>query len=475
MTLPSLLGVPVPIIAASVFAICIWALVLALALSRRNDPPELATAWLILLLAVGPALFVALTSQTQTTVITSGLPLSFGARATVYATYAGLLFFSLAFWLTPHGASRTPRPVLALGLAGVALLPEVSSRLNGYSDNYSTVSVIYALVLITAACSSLRPMTWIPRLQMLLLVLVAVSLFVALSGYTLGYDPILEKGERAWLPIGQVAGILFHPNVAALVAVTSALLYLLPVRGRIPTWLGVGASVLLLVLTQSRSGWLAMGFALVAVRATRFPGRPSSGVVLKYLTIGVLLTLGLAPIFVPGDFQYLLSRAAQVGGLGSTGRSDVWPLLLDTFEKSPLLGGGYSVFDPASRSAASGWAHGHNQVLHLAATAGIAGLLALSVAAAALWRLAWRTRMATEGVSLSILLAWLGYSIGEVPLRPSLTDPQAMCIVIGIVVVGMRWRATMKESDAKIVSTGADQQTEAPGTWVHGRDVGERP
>ena len=167
-------------------------------------------------------------------------------------------------------------------------------------------------------------------------------------------------------------------------------------RGRKVT---VAVLVLLLVaagfISGSRSGWLAMGGAIVIVGAlglldrrgralaARAWGQPTFRFTL--VAVAVLVAIAAA-IFGPR----VIDRLAQ----GDAGRPELWATALRMFEDAPLFGSGpgsWMIRRVAYQEAGElNWyqPHAHNQYLQTAAEFGIVGLLAGIIAfGAVVWLL----------------------------------------------------------------------------------------
>lgn len=222
-------------------------------------------------------------------------------------------------------------------------------------------------------------------------------------------------------------GLAPHANSLA----PLALLYLILaywVRGKNP-WhiLGVVSAAAVLVLSQSKTIWLAallIVFVIVVTRVSRQFGQELRSARIGWGTITALaayLGAGLMLLWMfsgeAGRVFHALMADSDVSTL--TGRTDIWRVTLDTWRKSPWFGYGPKLWDLEFRithGTLAAW-HAHNQFLQALGEAGIVGLVSMLIYMVALTYYAVRFAGPTRGVTLALLLLILSRTMTEVPIR----------------------------------------------------------
>jgi O-antigen ligase len=224
---------------------------------------------------------------------------------------------------------------------------------------------------------------------------VAVS---AISAYGFG-QVIGQNGPDSFMRGGilRVYGAFGQPNpFAAYMEFTVPLLLalvLIGLRARyrhlIGTALWVGMTIAtavgiaIVMLTQSRGGWLGLGAAMVVLLWV-FPLR------LRLLAVGAgVVLLGLVLLTPPGQsqkdrFQSSFSTDEPIltalVDTASTGREGLWGAAIGMLEDEPVTGMGAGEFDYHYRQYTTEWyqrvplGQAHNGYLHMAAQAGIPGV-----------------------------------------------------------------------------------------------------
>jgi O-antigen ligase len=148
---------------------------------------------------------------------------------------------------------------------------------------------------------------------------------------------------------GRLSGGVGDPNFTAAVLVSAVALSLFmalaPGRSRLYRIVMLGLSVLSLVavfLTQSRGGVVALG--VVFVVAIVFGGRARAQIVGVSLVVGSIGLIYLALLAPP----HALSRLSDLRAGGGTGRTDLWSIALQVFERHPVKGVGLENFQVVS-------------------------------------------------------------------------------------------------------------------------------
>jgi putative inorganic carbon (HCO3(-)) transporter len=220
---------------------------------------------------------------------------------------------------------------------------------------------------------------------------------------------------------------LIHPNVLAgslLIILPLALGWVLFGWSRLP-WierilfsLAALAMAGVVVITQSRGAWLALGAVLVALPVLRW--RWGWILLLLVAAFGILAALRLG-------FNPLIEAVASGGAIeGMNDRLDIWSRTVFMIQDFPLTGIGMGTFTqvadalyPFSLALPGTIYHAHNLFLQVAVDLGIPGLIAwlavLLVAAACAWQLyraekTKRGRLAA-GLGAGLLCSLLAMSV----------------------------------------------------------------
>ena len=222
------------------------------------------------------------------------------------------------------------------------------------------------------------------------------------------YDGVLKAlNIRLW-------GLGSNPNSIG----PLALLYMLllahrPYRHRLLQWLGMGLSLLVLLLAQSKTAWLATALVFGILWWGRLKARPTrpnaNGYPMRRFAGPLLISdIGFAAMIgtiVAEEYSsYLMSLANQEQVTTLTGRTAIWDVAIKTWEGNPIFGYGSSMWDPAFREAIGmNFAfHAHNQFLQALSVAGIVGMIGLLVYLFLLARYSYQANRATRGLSMAL-------------------------------------------------------------------------
>lgn len=418
------------------------------------------------------------------------------------AALVGLLFGWLARWLLRRECwPRTPlnRPLLLLALmipVGIwaSPLPEL------------TLPKATGLILGLAA---FRAVTLTVRDRRTLVAVLAAWLLLCLGFVAVGVVttdwahkvPFLADVTRrlprliATLPDMRAAAV--HPNMIAGILTLCLPAFPALVVGcgrRLLAWLArLFLSVLfllltgLLVLTQSRSGWvgaaagwLALG-SLWGLSGTRRWARVAAVVVPLVIVLGVI-----AAVFAIGPRQFWdmlyqtggdQSVEAVVGSISVAGRIEIWNRALTVIRDMPFTGCGLGTFREIVRAfyplflvaPDADIAHAHNIFLQVALDLGLPGLVAylwlLAAAGAVCWRLARQGGPLLRPVALGLAAGLIGlhvYGLTDalaLGSKPNLLFWVALALVAVLGAVGrsqdLRGLADWKRLADHLSGTGA--------------------
>jgi len=289
-------------------------------------------------------------------------------------------------WLLKRLLARRisyPRTSIWIPLAFVILVMAGSIFLNrGWYDVgelmagslYAVRWVEYAFLFLIAADYA-RDRRWAYRI---ILGLIMTGLVLAVLGFVqLRLVPDFSfMAPNGWDPhIGRLLSTWFDPNFLAgyLAAIAGITLSIALLRGRRGPWWWVATSVLVaaIILTYSRSGYLALvaSFGIVTIIRSR---------ALLYLGI---LVFAATIIFVPR----VQERVLGIRSIDETAQLRIvsWQNALSVIETSPIVGVGYNFYreaqdrqgllEDADAHSATG---ADSSLLFITATMGIAGLVA---------------------------------------------------------------------------------------------------
>ncbi|NEO11848.1 MULTISPECIES: O-antigen ligase [unclassified Moorena] len=153
-----------------------------------------------------------------------------------------------------------------------------------------------------------------------------------------------KYGIMGGVHAGTWRGIYVHKNVLGKVMVPSAVVFLLlAIRGKknnLLFWCGFGFSVILLLFTTSKTALVSLIIMLLSLYLYRM---------LRWRYDLLIPTIFAMTTFGGSVLIWLLDNAdALLGAIGKdatlTGRTELWPFVLDMIEKQPWLGYGYGSF-----------------------------------------------------------------------------------------------------------------------------------
>ncbi len=366
-----------------------------------------------------------------------------------------VLALATPFLLVPE-LSPLATAVVLLALAAVWLLVLFTSR--PPSTPFDAAFVVWGITLIIGLLATADPADTLPKATGLILGL-AVWRFVALAAYSrrrvgwvvgamvligLSFSlvGIFSLQELPKIPVlaqlnpfrdqslPGLAGLAVHPNqLAGLICLYLPVivsLLLAPRAGRQSPWLRPALllatlwTIAILILTQSRGGWigtLAGLFILLVLWAVVLP--PSAYRTTMRAFVVVVAFIGLAAILWIGPAQlrdlWLNPPPETVVGTLTTlnYRKELWPWAVRAVTDFPFTGVGLGAFRqvvfrlyPLTFTPGLDIGHAHNIFLQTALDVGLPGLAAyvaiLLVAAAAGWRVA-RQDAALRAISLGLL------------------------------------------------------------------------
>lgn len=218
-------------------------------------------------------------------------------------------------------------------------------------------------------------------------------------------------GFRLW-------GLGSNPNsTGPLALVLLLLLTWRPFRSTFLQLLGFGTGIAVLVLSQSKTSWLAAAVAFPTLwygqqlydaarrgrsRTTAYPMRNFLRPIL-FCVVGLAGVAALAYVQLHNPLAHVSSdEQEQMTTL--TGRTEIWAVALQTWKANPLFGYGAAMWDDEFRRAVGmDFAYNaHNQFLQSLSVAGGLGLAGLLIYTLVLFRYAFAANTATRGLSLAL-------------------------------------------------------------------------
>lgn len=359
---------------------------------------------------------------------------------------AGALLLLVSWWLARWWAERAPLPTTPLNgalllwglalLTGIAVtaypavtLPKATGLILGLASWRALVLVVQDRRLLRWAAAGLGltglgmatvgllSVNWSTKVPML------APLLARLPEALLSLPGSPERGINAnqlagaltfYLPLtlAWLAAALFPPSPSPAVSP--------PPPPQLPRFFRLAVAALtclltfaLLLLTQSRSGWIGGAAGVLALPVLwgfatprRWGRRLAGGMLILALAAGLVLLLvvdleALAPLWqAPGGVE------TEVGTLSISGRVEIWSRALYAIQDFPFTGCGLGTFREVvwllyplfTIPPTTDFAHAHNVFLQVAVDVGLPGLIAYLALLGVAGVLAWRVARADAGL-----------------------------------------------------------------------------
>lgn len=366
----------------------------------------------------------------------------------------------------------------ARGLGVVALLLTYIGSANFLSAFFGTPGgfthhLVYAPIIALAVFAYAQQNSD----QCVLIVRNTLMVFLLASLIVLAVRPemVAETRYRAGLIPGitlRFYGFATHPNTLA----PLCLLLLCGIRLRrfkapLLNIAGVTLAFVCLFLTQSKTsiGLVLIGagwFWLLDRRESLAAGGPAQqrrwqglSVALGLLVVGLLGLVVLVALSVNDSFLPKLSHLVDRLQLTTlTGRTRIWDETLRAASQNWIFGYGPELWSVGFRiKVGLPFTHAHNQFIHAFGAAGVVGVLALVAYLAGLARLAWRTRVASRGVTAVLFLYLLLRGLTELPINISnaMQGEFIVQIFLLVVCIGASQPRTLAAAASNAVSSPA--------------------
>jgi putative inorganic carbon (HCO3(-)) transporter len=286
------------------------------------------------------------------------------------------------------------------------------------------IALYYVIVNWVTTTDRLR---WLSQLTVIIGLLLALAALISVKWTAEG--ELFRVFALLYDRLPLLMSDTINPNVmaGALVVLFPCALSLLLFGGSQFSWpqwvlLGAGALLMLgvLILTQSRGGWMGLGASLMIITLLRW--RWGKWLILVIAAAGMLVIrwLGVVPVL------NALMLNNSLGGLDT--RLEVWSRALYMIEDFPITGIGMGLFEEVAGvlypffTTSQDVPHAHNLFLQVAVDMGVPGLIA--------WLAIWM---------LAILGAWQVYRYGRSMSNRMLTGLGVglLCGQIALAVHGM--------------------------------------
>jgi O-antigen ligase len=357
---------------------------------------------------------------------------------------------------------RTPVDISALGW--IAALSLASFFALDPHASWPRVIKGFLLLLVPVSAYHARDERLARRAVAILLVSAGLAAIFALTRFVLAGPEFPNR----------VKGAVGHPltyggQAMLLAALASAIAIRCEGRWRLGALLALGVLLPALAGTYTRSAWVGYVVALVVITAftrARFIAGLAAGV-------------GVLALVLPGAYRARAFSIFDPQSPWNRERLHMWEAGARMFRDHPWTGVGlqdlhslYERYKPPGAVEPAG--HLHSVYVHVAATMGIVGLVALAFLVAGLYRAAWRAfrdhRLAPVGaerlgpaISLGVTAALTGFLVSGL-MEWNVGDEELLdllYVMIGIAVAAAVWArvrgAVPHEPDLLLVEAPRDQ------------------
>ena len=400
----------------------------------RSISPDIRIILLLVLIAFGAMISVALTPRTlnESDLETAGRQLlsdfdeGFAASRYLNVLIVGTGFVELLRgWLNSR-AQRVPdpaRPIL-YGLLAFYIGTILIQALGSAHPEFDYQSLYVPIVLLTVYYQRISNIGRIVEVAKFAVLALMLASLVAIP---IKPDFVLHRPN-----IGVIPGIDFrlfgltpHANALGPMALIGLILEAyFPSKSLLLRLLQIVASVAVLVLAQSKTAWVAGCIVLLLVtvplglkRRGNARDRSEFGravfTLLGCIALLVVVFIGLAQFDIVG----YLDRNAQIETL--TGRTQIWDITLQGWHESDLFGYGREIWG-AERMLKFRLFHvgqAHNQFVQTLGEAGLMGMVLLLTYLGVMLHAALSRFAASRGLVLSLYVLVFARCVTEAPLR----------------------------------------------------------
>lgn len=400
----------------------------------RSISPDIRIILLLVLIAFGAMISVALTPRTlnEIDIETAGRQLlsdfdeGFAASRYLNALIVGAGFVELLRgWLNSR-TQRVPdpaRPIL-YGLLAFYIGTILIQALGSAHPEFDYQSLYVPIVLLTVYYQRISNIARIVDVAKLAVLALMLASLVAIP---IKPDFVLHRPD-----IGVIPGIDFrlfgltpHANALGPVALIGLILEAyFPSKSLVMRLVQIVAAMAVLVLAQSKTAWVAGCIVLLLVTVplglrprgdARDPSEFGRAVFTLLGCIGLLVVIFIG--LVQFDIVGYLDRNAQIETL--TGRTQIWDITLQGWHESDLFGYGREIWG-ADRMLKFRLFHvgqAHNQFVQTLGEAGLMGMVLLLAYLGVMLHAALSRFAASRGLVLSLYVLVFARCVTEAPLR----------------------------------------------------------
>jgi O-antigen ligase len=295
------------------------------------------------------------------------------------------------------------------------------------AHEYAYALIIGFAALLTTENGAIRAVVWARNVLIVFLLggllLLVVKKSMVLAPYLGGMIPAFPL---------RFYGLSSGPNALGPLAVLALIcLWCYPFAWR---WLQNTAwaiALASLLLSQSRTSWIAALLGFVVLVFIHYRGRfkgiglgqKQQRLPLQAVLLGLMLLVGgVMLVLISGVFDAKVSKffGTRMGGdlLSLTGRTEIWAVALNEWQRSPVFGYGPTMWDPYHRFQI-GYAaafHAHNQFVNVLAVSGVLGLLSFLLYLVVLIKRLLPRLAAFNGLPAALSVLIIVRSISEVPI-----------------------------------------------------------
>ncbi len=326
--------------------------------------------------------------------------------------------------LVREDSSRRQGRSLWFGYLAFFILGYVFSAIGGTEQAFK-YSLIYPLLVFATVflVSPPNPADFLQAVKRVLLLIIYGS---AVAAVAFPKWALYDDSSAILAGIPRLFGVTSHPNVLGpLVALYLVIELFRPAHHWFRV-LNAMVSIAVLFLSQSKMAWgiaLSALFVWLAVRFWRGIGLGLSGdrnwqrALCGTFGVGGLALVAMFVAFLAGAFdRFHLDNLESLMTL--TGRTSIWKITIDVWLDNRLFGYGQELWEGAFRVRYGMLFVGqaHNQFMQTLGASGVSGMVGLLIYLWVLALLAMRHAGPTNGLTASLFILLILYSITETPL-----------------------------------------------------------
>jgi exopolysaccharide production protein ExoQ len=396
--------------------------------------PDMRLVCVLLVVGAGALLSVLFTSRTlNETQLSAGMMVIQEDLAGGFAASRWLSLFLVSAcavellrgWVSNHLSSQRD-PALPLLLSMLLFYFGTLAIQASLSEHPDFSLRNFYIPLVLAAVYYQRPLNLYRVFLSAKWVILAVTLGSLIAVFVRP-EFVLNSPVPSWIPgvNWRLFGLTPHANALGPIALVALVIeFHQPFESRVLRWLNLSVSLMVLLLAQSKTAWVAalvilavvwVPLALRRAFTTTAPLRRFNQVVWSTWAVIVLLLVFAAALVAFDVTEKLLSKTDV---LTLTGRTEIWDITLRAWKENVLFGFGPQVWGTQRQLRFQMFhvGHAHNQLIQSLGEAGVVGLLLLLIYVGVLFSVAFRRFVKSRGVVLTLLLLLVVRCVTEAPL-----------------------------------------------------------